>query len=169
MQARHFPMILNRPNDVIAYSPGDVIGFSNAEKLSRIGIPEEIRPAKGSSQMIRCNFNGPVAVIGSVLVAFDAIQTAKVGLEFWAFRQELEIQEDNTPFAPTTRDLTALVAIIPLEEYPAAGKRVFQSRQANIMIPTVRDLWGVLVVKSPFTPTAGSEFLVSLVCEFNGF
>jgi hypothetical protein len=118
--------------------------------------------------MFRFNFNGPVSVLGSVLVAFDANQTAKVALEFWVFRQELKIQEDNTPFSPTLRDLTNLVAVIPLDEFPVAGKRVFQSRQANIMIQTVRNLWGVLVVKSPFTPTAGGEFLISLTFEYNG-
>lgn len=169
MQAYQFPFIFDRPNDTVAYSAGDVIGFTNAEKLSRIGIPAEIRAAEGSSQMLRFSFNGPVSVIGSVLVAFDAIQSAKVALELWIFRQELKIQEDNTPFAPTLRDLTNLVAVIPLDEFPVAGKRVFQSRQANIMIPTVRDLWGVLVVKSPFTPTAGGEFLISLTSEFGGY
>lgn len=169
MLVRQIPLVFTRPNDTIAYSPGDVIGFANAEKLSRIGIPAEIRASEGSSQMLRFSLNGPVSVIGSVVVAFDAIQSAKVGLELWAFRQELKIQEDNTPFAPTLKDLTSLEAVIPLEEFPAAGKRIFQSRQANIMIPTIRDLWCVLVVKTPFTPKAGGEFLVSLVAEFDGF
>lgn len=168
MIGRKYPTILTRPNDVVAYSRGDVIGFTEAEKQSRIGIPEEIRPSKGSSQMIRFRFFEATAVIGSVLVAFDAIQPAKIDLEFWAFTQELKIQEDNTPFAPTLMDLRNLVAIVPLEEFPAGGKRVFQSRQVNFPIPHSHDLWGVLVVKTPFTPTANGEFLVSLTVEADG-
>ena len=168
MIGRKYPKILTRPNDVVAYSRGDVIGFTEAEKTSRIGIPEEIRPSAGSSQMIRCRFFEPVSVIGPILVAFDAIQPAKIELEFWAFSQELKIQEDNTPFAPTLKDLISLMAIIQFDEYAAAGKRVYQSRPASVVIPTVRDLWGVLVVKTPFTPTANGEFLISLAGQIDG-
>jgi hypothetical protein len=155
--------MLTRPNDVASYEPGDVIGFVDAEKASKIVLGGNVDLfAEGTFQQIRFNFTAAVDRVGSVTVTMDTIQLSKVNLELWLFGQDVQNQKDNMPFSPTERDLLNLLTVVQFDEFQTPGKRVFQSRKTDFMIPLIRDLWGVLVVRSAYTPKASGKVLIGM-------
>lgn len=158
MRVEHYPYTLTRPNDSTVYSGGDVIGFIDADKAGKWG----------TSQAIRLRFLDIVQTVESICVVLDSVQARSIELELWVFRQAIEIQVDNAPFAPTEKDLMGLLAVIPLKEFQVQGKKVLRSDMTGIPVPFMREMWGVLVVRGAYTPKPGGQAIISLTAGMVG-
>ncbi len=144
--------LVERPNNAEQYSAGDVVGFV----VFGTGGTK-------TTQVIPLTFSNLVDHLGTVIVSIVSSQVLLPNLELWLFRNFPPDQEDNTPFAPTDKELANLLKVVTFNTYFGKGTQVLQSRFEGLPIITTNRLYGVLVVRNNYKPLPSEQFIISVL------
>jgi len=140
---------VTRPNDTTAYTAGDVVADTPGTRFTFSGLPI----STGQGGMIQT-----VVVIDSVVAATPP------DLELWLFDADVAAIADNAAFAPTDAELLNLVGIVTLATASFKKGTVNQACVSQNLGCSFKSdiLYGVLVVRNAYTPTANEVFKVVL-------
>jgi hypothetical protein len=153
---------VTRPNDTSGYTAGDVITTSTS-------APDIIT----FSNVARIN-GGSGVIIGATLV--DSVNNSpKNDYEIWLFDTEPTNQNDNVAFAPSDAELENMIGILSFQASTAkigntgsagAGNLFYPSNLTNNMayncLAGSKDIYGVAVTRTTFTPVANAKLTVRL-------
>jgi len=145
--------LITRPDNITAYAAGDVITNATAICLTFPDCAKE----KGDSGVIT-----QVTIIDSIQAA-----TPLTG-ELWLFSATLTPADDNAAFAPTDAQALTCIGVIPFTSagYLAANSVVVHiSNFGGLTFQCAADntsLYGVLVARNAYAPTALETFQVKL-------
>lgn len=144
--------VLDRPHAQKTVNSDNVLGFKSPSAYEN-----------KTSQVIPITFSQNVHTLGRVIITTSFNDLAMVKFELWLFRQEPQVQADNTPFEPDEKDLASLLKVITFDVFKGSKIRVFQSKEESMPVPWVQTLYGVLVVRNPFTPAPDERFIFSVL------
>lgn len=152
-----FTTAFARPNDTTQYAAGDVVADSSTTGAANILRFLNIARAPGGGGIIQS-----AIFINSVAAA------TKPDLELYLFDQVIPMQSDNVAWNPTDQDMLSCVGVVP---FPVGN---FKTAGANgiIFAPGLgmafscaqgsQNLYGVLVARNTYTPTAVEVFELRL-------
>ncbi len=150
-----------RPSDTSAYAAGDVVSNSTSAPV----IMTFSRASLGK---------GEAAIIQQAVIIVGANVSPKPDLELWLFDATVGMDNDNALFTPTDAELATLVGVIafPLASFRvgeatsgAAGNSVCDVQNVGMPINTLitdNALYGILVARNAYVPTAAETFTVRL-------
>lgn len=144
-----------RPADTNVYAAGDVFAQSTsaATILTFAGIARE---------------SGGGAIIQGATLYDSSAQATKPDLELYLFDTSITMQNDNVAWAPSDSDMEKCLGVI----YFAGG--LFRTGSGNGVIDqqgiamsiacasTLKDIYGILVVRNGYTPTSGEKVGIRL-------
>lgn len=144
-----------RPNDANAYTAGDVV----ADSTSTATILKFKNVARTQ---------GGGGVIQSAILVDSIAAATKPDLELYLFDAPPAMQADNAAWNPTDPEMLACVGVIafPLGAFKTAGANgIIDSTgiaKAYNCAANTQDLYGILVARNAYTPTALEVFEVRL-------
>lgn len=151
---------VTRPADTTQYAAGEVLTDGTAAALEFTGCGRTLR---GSGEIVRAT------------LIDSAAQATKGDFELWLFSVEpAAFGADNAVFTPTDAELASIVGIIAFAGSAAfvgdatagaGGNCVYQAAGVNLPFECAdadQALYGVLVVRSTYTPVSAEIFTVLL-------
>lgn len=150
---------VTRPADTTAYATGDALTNSTSAPVP-LTFAGCARDAGGSGR------------VRFVRVVDSANQASKATLELWLFAATVTADNDNAVFTPTDAECATLVGVIALgtpvvgdATSGAGGNAVYlvDALDRGFVCATgSMDLYGLLVVRSAYTPISAEVFTVTL-------
>jgi len=155
---------LTRTADTNAYAAGDVI--ANATSSGEPNITFE--------NVAAAETNGKGYITNAILIC-SGLAATPGDLELWVFDAAIASQNDNAAFAPSDAELTnGLLGVLSFTtEKDTANNRVYIADAAELPIQfvcegdSVRDLYGVLVVRNAMSGVSAEVFTVVLDIDLN--
>ena len=138
--------IFARPNDATQYTAGDVVSSSTTAAYPMV-FPIARAPGIGG-------------VIQSAVFIDSVAAATKPDLELYLFDRPVPMQQDNVAWNPTDTDVQNLVGVIA---FPTGSFRTMGANgtitatflgMAFSCLPNDQNLYGILVVRNAYTPTA---------------
>jgi len=146
-----------RPNDANAYTAGDVISSTTAASVAPIlQFPNIVRS------------NGGGGIIQSAVLIDSVAAATKPDTELYLFDQIITMQSDNAVWAPLDAEMLNCVGVIafPVGAFKTAGANgiidVTGLGKAFNCAASSTTLYGVLVARNAYTPTALEQFELRL-------
>jgi hypothetical protein len=146
---------LTRPNDTTAYAAGDQVADSTSAPtiltFSNCG-----RTSGGSG-----------VIVGATLIDHSNQATAP-DLELWIFNTTATPNNDNAAFAPSDNTADTCIGVIHFTasyagDSATSGNKFYDAGPFSIpYVCTTTDLYGMLVVRNAYTPTAQEVWKVAL-------
>lgn len=148
---------VTRPNDTNAYAAGDVVCNSTSAPV--------ILTFAGA-----VNTDFQMGVIAQATLIDSSNVSTKLDCELWLFDTTITMDNDNAAFTPTDAELATLVGIIPFSTAywkvgDSSSNAVCHVQGLSIPFNVVHAsnaLYGVLVARAAYTPTAQEIFTVRL-------
>ena len=149
---------LTRPADTAAYAVGDVLATATSGGDSTItftGVAGE---------------NGAGGTIVSLVLEDDnGGATVDGDFELWLYSVVPANQNDNVAFAPTDAENEDLVGVYALPTFfDAGGSHIYEKDAIGTQFKCAaggKDLYGVLVTRSAYTPLSAGKFTIKLGVE----
>lgn len=149
--------IFTRPNDATQYTAGDVIADSSTASIASILRFNNI-----------ARTNGGGGIIQSALLIDSIAAATKPDSELYLFDQIITMQSDNAVWAPTDAEMNYCVGVIafPTGAFKTAGANgLIAATGLGTAFNCASDrmtLYGVLVARNAYTPTAFEQFEIRL-------
>jgi hypothetical protein len=151
------PVTFVRPNDSTQYTAGDVVSST-----STAGVAPMLKFLNVA------RFAGGGGILQSAVLIDSVAAATKPDLELYLFTNVIVMQSDNAVWAPTDAEMTYFVGVVA---FPTGA---FKTAGANGIIDVTglgmafncaadrQDLYGVLVARNAYTPTALEQFTIQL-------
>ena len=146
-----------RPNDTTAYAAGDVVCNSTSAPV--------IMTFSGA-----VNTDFQMGIIAQATLVDSSNVATKLDAELWLFDTTITMDNDNAAFTPTDAELLTLVGIVPFSTAywkvgDSSSNAVCHVQGLSIPFNVVHAsnaLYGVLVARNAYVPTAQEVFTVRL-------
>lgn len=145
---------VTRPADTVAYSAGDVVSTTT-------GVPVAMTFANIGGEMSRGGKLYSATLINSVAAA------TKPDIDLYLFDVSPVIAADNAAWTPTDAEMLNCLGVVAFTgaNFKVGNGNGIIHNLVNPGLPfvcAVRDLYGVMVARSGYTPTATEVFTIRL-------